>query len=463
MKQYAVCLLGLSLSMVACSGQSPQQDETASSSESDYARKHWGGGTSGADAGTSTTTSDGGASQSNDASTSTQNDSGTSTTSCIGGDLMNKLGKKQMLVGATMADTSASAAPWDFRYLYIAGGLMDSSNVCSSCATSCTSNGVTCSSSGPGCAWWGCWQWDQQPPGQYARDFVAKAQQGGQIPMFTYDVLLQASGVAEGTAEATQAATNVAFMTRYYSDWRLLLQAIGSSRAFIHIEPDFWGYAQNASSNPHASAAVASANATDCGSQENSIAGMGRCMIAMARKFAPNALVGLHASSWSTGVEVAYNAQTSVNVAAEAQKTASFLTACGADVSDFIVVEASDRDAGYYDSVGNPHWWDATNTKLPTFHQDFAWLKALSEAANKPLFEWQIPVGNMSLANTSNAWRDNRADYFFAHMDELTAAHVFAVGYGAGASGMTTPESDNGHLISLDQSYVSSGGRAFCP
>ena len=376
---------------------------------------------------------------------------------------MNKLGKTRMLVGATMADASATAAPWDFRYLYIAGGLMDSSNVCSSCATSCTSGGVTCASSGPGCAWWGCWQWDQQPPGQYARDFVAKAQGNGQIPMITYDVLLQASGVAEGTAEATQAATNVAFMTRYFSDWRLLLQAIGSSTAFLHIEPDFWGYAQQASSNAHAAAAVASANPTDCASQENSIAGMGRCMIAMARKYAPNALVGLHASSWSTGVDVAYNKQSSLNVAGEAQKTAAFLTACGADVSDFVVVEASDRDAGYYDSLGKPHWWDATNTTLPTFHQDFAWLKALAEAANKPLFEWQIPVGNMSLANTWNAWRDNRVDYFFAHMDELAAAHVFAVGYGAGATGMTTPESDSGHVIAKDQAYVSGGGQPFCP
>jgi hypothetical protein len=399
-----------------------------------------------------------------DASVNVGSDAGSATaSSCIGGDLMNKLGKKRMLVGATMKDASATAAPWDFRYLYIAGGLMDSSNVCSSCATNCTSNGVTCASSGSGCAWWGCWQWDQQAPGQYARDFVAKAKGNGQIPMFTYDVLLQASGVAEGTAEATQAATNVAFMTRYLSDWRLLLQAIGTSTAFLDIEPDFWAYAQQASSNAHAAAAVASANPTDCASQENSIAGMGRCMIAMARKYAPNALVGLHASSWSTGVEVAYNTQASLDVAGEAKKTAAYLTACGADVSDFIVVEASDRDAGYYDSIGKPHWWDPTNATLPTFHQDFAWLKVLAEAANKPLFEWQIPIGNMSLPNTTNAWRDNRVDYFFAHMDELAAAHVFAVGYGAGASGMTTPESDGSHLIGKEQAYVSGGGQAFCP
>ena len=456
--KYAICFVGMSLVTLACSGQSPQ-DGTTSSTEEEYARLHR------RDAGAtsdSSAQSDGATAQ-NDAGSSSSSDGSSASSSCIGSDVMKKLGKSRMLVGATMADASATAAPWDFRYLYIAGGLMDSSNVCSSCASNCTSNGVTCASSGPGCGWWGCWQWDQQAPGQYARDFVAKAQSNNQIPMITYDVLLEASGVTEGTAEATQAARNVSFMTRYFSDWRLLLQAIGNSTAFLHIEPDFWGYAEQASSDPHASAAVATANPTDCATQENSIAGMGRCMIAMARKYAPNALVGLHASSWSTGVDVAYNTQSSLNVAAQAQTTAAYLTACGADVSDFIVVEASDRDAGYYDTLGNPHWWDATNTTLPTFHQDFAWLKALAEAANKPLFEWQIPVGNMSLANTTNAWHDNRVDYFFSHMNELAAAHVFAVAYGAGASGMTTPESDSGNLIAKDKAYVSGGGQTFCP
>jgi hypothetical protein len=450
----------MSLLALACGGTSPPSaDEDAGSTENDvlFADAH--------PASDARATSDASATTSDsDASTNSANDASTSASStCIGSDLMNKLGKKRMLVGATMADASASAAPWDFRYLYIAGGLMDSSDVCSTCASSCTSNGVTCASSGPGCAWWGCWQWDQQAPGQYARDFVSKAKAGGQIPMITYDVLLEASGVAEGTAEATQAARNVSFMTRYFADFRLLLQALGSSVAFLHVEPDFWGYAEQASPDAHAQAAVATANPTDCASQENSIAGMGQCMIAMARKYAPNALVGLHASSWSTGVEVAYNTQSSLDVAAEAKKTAAFLTACGAGASDFIVVEASDRDAGYYDTIGKPHWWDATNTTLPTFHQDFAWLKALAEAANKPLFEWQIPIGNMSLPNTTSAWHDNRVDYFFAHMNELAAAHVFAVAYGAGASGMTTPESDGGHLTSMDQAYVSSGGQALCP
>src|SRR5258707_702829 len=65
-----------------------------------------------------------------------------------------------------------------------------------------------------------------------------------QIPMVTYYQILQASGVAEGSAEVTMAATNQTFMSRYYADWRFLLQKIGPSVAILHVEPDFWGYAE---------------------------------------------------------------------------------------------------------------------------------------------------------------------------------------------------------------------------
>ena len=396
------------------------------------------------------------------ATTTTTPDAATAK-SCIGSSLMQKLGRSRVLVGATMADSSATAAPWDFRYLYIAGGLFDSSNVCSSCASSCTSQNVDCSNNGPGCPWWGCWQSDQQAPGQFLRDFLTKVEGDKQLPMITYDTLLEASGVPEGTAEATEAATNVSFMTRYFADFRFMLQQIGSATVFLHLEPDFWGYAQKASPDPHAGAAVASADPTDCGAYENSIAGMGQCMIAMTRKYAPNALVGLHGSPWGTGVDCAFNSSPTLDVAAEAKKTAAYLVACGADKSDFIVVEASDRDAGYYDTLGSSHWWDATNATLPSFHQDLAWLKSLAEGADLPLLDWQMPIGNMSLANTSGAWHDNRVDYFFGHMDELAAAHVFAIAYGAGASGMTTPETDNGNIIGKEKAYAQAGGQLFCP
>jgi hypothetical protein len=386
------------------------------------------------------------------------------------------LGKSHMIVGGAMQDATAAMAAFDLRYDYISGGLFDGSTPCASCASGCTTGGGahSCANSNScGCAWWGCWQYDQDPPGAFARSFdstCAKASPA-QIPMYSYYQILQGSGVQEGSAEVTSAANNAPLMSRYFADWRFLLQQIGSTAAILHIEPDFWGYAQQYATShggltAHAiPAAVASANATDCGSIENSIAGMGQCMVSMVRKYAPHALVGLHASAWSTNTDVAGNTSASFNVAGEAAKTATFLAACGESSADLVVVETSDRDAGYYQTVQSRNtWWDDTNATLPDFHQDFAWVKALTEALGKPALYWQTPLGNASQNNTANHYKDNRVDYFFGHMSELAGAHAIGVAFGAGAGDQTTPESDGGNLVTRAKAYYSSasGGKSLC-
>jgi hypothetical protein len=110
---------------------------------------------------------------------------------CIGSALLSSLGKKSILVGASMTDATAALAPFDGRYTYLSRGLFDGAAPCASCASGCTSGGTSCSNAA-GCGWWGCWQYDQDPPGQYAVSFVATNEkatwQGAankQIPMFT--------------------------------------------------------------------------------------------------------------------------------------------------------------------------------------------------------------------------------------------------------------------------------------
>jgi hypothetical protein len=384
------------------------------------------------------------------------------------------------MLGGSMAAMTATQAPFDLQYQYISGGLQDGTGPCASCATGCTSNNgaKNCSNSGGGCAWWGCWQYDQDPPGEYVRTFDSTCadEKPAQVPMITYYQLLQSSGVTEGAPEVTQAATDATFMARYFADWRFLLQQIGMTTgqggALLHIEPDFWGYAEQHASDPTTEqAAVATANAMDCGSMPNTIAGMGQCMIAMVRKYAPHALVALHASAWSTNMDVAGNTDPNLDVAGEAQKTATFLSACGENNADFVVVETSDRDAGYYQCQGRPNaFWDANNVTLPTFHQDFAWVKALTEALNKPALYWQTPLGNMTVADvcpepTSGTitWHDNRVDYFLGHMSELAAAHAVGAAFGAGAGDQTTPETDGNNLVTKAKAYYAAGGQALCP
>lgn len=387
--------------------------------------------------------------------------------SCLGSSALAALGKTHLLVGGSFtAAATAKLAPFDLQYEYISGGLPDGSGPCSSCASGCTTNGTTCANSGPGCAWWGCWQYDQDPPGDYVRTFdsTCAGETPAQIPMLTYYQILQSSGVTEGAPEVTQAATDATFMARYFADWRFLLQQIGSNVALLHIEPDFWGYAEQHASDPTTlPAAVASANPTDCGSMPNTIAGMGRCMIAMVRIYAPKALVALHASAWSTDIDVSLNTSTTLDVAAEAAKTAAFLAACGEADADYIVVETSDRDAGYYQTVeGKDTWWDDTNAKLPDFTQDFAWVKALTEALSKPALWWQTPLGNASQNNTTNHYQDNRVDYFLTHMSQRAAAHGIGAAFGAGASTQTDPETDGGNFVAKASAYYTAGGQPLC-
>src|SRR5207302_7237797 len=116
-------------------------------------------------------------------------------TSCIASPILSDLGTKQrLLVGADMSESVAELAPFDIRYLYLAGGLADGSGPCASCGSSCTAGGVTCSaSSGVACGWWGCWQDPSLAPGQYLRDHLRRTQASGQIPLISYYQLLQTS------------------------------------------------------------------------------------------------------------------------------------------------------------------------------------------------------------------------------------------------------------------------------
>jgi hypothetical protein len=317
----------------------------------------------------------------------------------------------------------------------------------------------------------------------YATYFLegAAAATPAQIPMFTYYELLQTaqatiSGFQEGTAEATEAATNTGIMTRYYNDWRFLLQQIGSAKALLHIEPDFWGYVRQAGDPTTLPAAVGSVNSVDCASLPSTIAGMGQCMIAMVRKYAPNAFVGLHASAW----DVVGTTSTGTAITSDAQAVATVLTACGQSKADFVVVETSDRDAGYYQIVESKDtWWDPTDKALPDFAQDLTWIKALTEALGEPALYWQTPLGNSMGTNTNDSYKDNRVDYFFggsattvesgaavtvpAHWSDLAAAHVVGVAFGAGAGAQTTPDTDNGNLASKTKAYIAAGGQALCP
>jgi len=331
-----------------------------------------------------------------------------------------------------MEDSSATSAPFDVRYRYLA-----SSAAPTSCLNSCSS---ACGS------WWGCWQDQTQAPGQYALWHISTSQANSQIPMFTYYIQLNTAGNVEGASQVSK-LTDAALMKRYFDDWRFLLQTIGNNKTILHIEPDLWGFVRQANSNPSLVPAVVQSANSDCSTYENSAAGMAKCMIAMARKYAPNSLVGLHVSPW--------NFQSS----GDAATVGAFMKALGAANGDFVATDPSDRDAGYYETVkGNAAaWWDETKAK-----QYLAWSKALAETIGKPTVLWQVPLGNAAQNNTKNHYKDNRVDWLFANASSVASAHIAGLFFGAGQEEQTTPETDGGNLIAKTNSYIRAGGQPLC-
>lgn len=343
-------------------------------------------------------------------------------------------GKSRILIGAQMEDTTATSAKFDVRYRYLAGGARPAGTCTSSCSSACGN-------------WWGCWQDYSQTPGQYVLWHISTSQANSQIPMITYYEQLNTSGNVEGTTQVSK-LNDSGVMTRYFDDWRYLLQTIGNNKVILHIEPDLWGFVRSVNSNPAAvPAAVTASNSTDCAAYENSATGVATCMIAMARKYAPNSIVGLHVSPWN------YTSST------DAAAAGTFMKALGAANGDFIASDPADRDAGYYETVkGNAAaWWDDAKAR-----QYLAWSKTVAETVGKPTVLWQVPLGNSSQNNTANHYKDNRVDWLFANTSSVAAAHIAGLFFGAGESTQTTPETDGGNLIAKTTSYMGAGGQALC-
>ncbi len=410
--------------------------------------------------------------------------------SCLASAILTALGKNHFLTGFTSEDGTTQTAPFDLRYQYLSAGIPDAGVPCTKCDASCTSGGDPH-------AWWGCYN---SPPGDFIHE--QKILAGNQTLMLTYYELFQSASLKanpahptydaryatfqEGVDEVVIAANDPVFMKAYFNDWRFVLQQVGSNVIMLHFEPDFWGFAEQQNLDAHAlPAAVASANPSDCPCLENSIAGMGQCVIAMTRKYAPNALISLHASAWASNKDVLSNTDAGLDVAAEANKTVAFLKACGQDQADFITADLSNADADFYEVYYNDssRTWH-TDTTLPNFAQADIFTATISQGLGKPLLWWQVPVGNAGLSDAENGvcdpgpsfsgpvggtgagsatFKDNRVDYFFANMSELIASGVFGVAYGPGLGCDTTFNTDGGNLINKTTSYAGGGYTSVCP
>ena len=180
----------------------------------------------------------------------------------------------------------------------------------------------------------------------------------------------------------------------------------------------------------------------------NTVQGMGLAFLKLRDKYAPNAVLAIHASSWGSGVDIATDHRTTVDPAAEADAVVAFINKAGIVGNpsgitpwDVIFNDVADHDAGWYGALTNDHWWDRNNAVFPNFTRWLAFMSRMHADTGLPLVEWQVPAGNQyfkTMNNTDGHYQDNRAEYFIAHPTQLTAAGIVAVLFGAGNAGQTS-------------------------
>ena len=301
--------------------------------------------------------------------------------------------------------------------------------------------------------------------GDYPKFFAATADQHAATPMFTY---YQLALELENHNDAV--LNDATRMHQYLADVRLLFTKIaGTGKASaVQFEPDFFGYLEQraamGTSPDQLPAKVHFVDMPECAALPETASGLMHCVVVLARAVAPLARIGFHASMWGAYYDVT---DPNADIESSGRTVAMFLASVGADGTDFVTVETSDRDAGFWETSGGgstcsitggtrgPVYWDETNVALPNFAQHMRWVKALTGALQRPALEWQTPMGlpSATCGGSDQHWRDDRAHYFFGHVGDLVDSGVAGMAFGTGAGGQTNLATDGDALKAALTAY----------
>ncbi|MDD5369236.1 MAG: hypothetical protein PHQ40_09130 [Anaerolineaceae bacterium] len=278
--------------------------------------------------------------------------------------------------------------------------------------------------------------------------FVHQAWGKNYVPMVTvYMILGVPPNCGESSTCYAQKLQNAGTVREYLDSLaRAAREAKGSQPVIFNLEPDFYGYMQQLSNSAGRPAGVRANDpssypvALNIAGYPNTLAGFGGYLVDLIHNTAPNALVAPMASMWAVNGDP--QSVTDVQAIDMGRSTARFIAAMGGDRADALVVEWSDRDAGF----GLRPWWDDTDRETPRPTRAILWENALSHTVQKRLFLWQVPVGNMSQNDTCNHYRDNRVAYAFSHPRDLMDAGVIGVLFGGGMDCMTGVTTDGGFV-----------------
>jgi hypothetical protein len=330
---------------------------------------------------------------------------------------------------------TGSGVPWRYRYQYLSGGVNTG----------------------------GGWETWNSPAGAFAGFYMNASMGGGYIPVFSYYEICQshpANCVGDQLADDYNNVNNTTTMNAYYANFKLLMQqaATYAHLVVVHVEPDFWGFMEQKAAGGSASTVSASVNSSgfaDTSGIPNTVQGFAEALLHIRDLYATNVVLAIHASMWSSGVDVASSTDASLDTIGAADATAAFLNSAGVASNpygstwDAVFNDVDDHDAAWWEAQGadnrySTHWWDPTNTTFPNFSRYLAWVSELHAKTARQQIVWQVPEGNQYFLTENNQcghYQDNVAQYFIGHPKSLAAAGLVAVLFGAG-NGCQTNNTD---------------------
>jgi hypothetical protein len=291
--------------------------------------------------------------------------------------------------------------------------------------------------------------WSDSPAGgdgAFVDTFARSADAHGTTPMFTLYAM------ADEDEDNMHVLSDPGYMGAFWTGARMLFQRLGAygKPSVVHLEPDFWGFAQRASPDGTHPVLV-KRFASECRDATDDLRGMARCLLELARTYAPAAAVGFHASAW----------------AGTPASIVRFFRAIGADGADLVVTDVADRDAGCWERGTDPQcqgpkltglYLDETNRTSPNFHEELAWAKEIHDGLGLPVLWWQVPLGvpRDRAGGRTDHYRDNHVHYMFDHVDELIDAGGVGAVFGAKVPHQTTIATDGGQFKAAVARYFQS-------
>jgi hypothetical protein len=288
------------------------------------------------------------------------------------------------------------------------------------------------------------------PSGGLATNFITQSNAIGMRAAFNIYMLQEDAGADVAIANMA----SLTFMQQYFWNIRDVAQKANGNKVVFVIEPDTWGYLikkcfgvgpTNAGGNATIRPNLVFCNVNNLGyaplaGLPNTMAGMAQGIIKMIRTYAPDAYIGFHTNHWAcwsngaTGAsclgagvppgiffqcqaglpfwnnsDIDYNANFQI---AWYQELLGGSSAC--DRGDFLVVEKYGFDEGgrwiAFGAGASVLYYG--NTEYQKWRY---WSKKLAQGLNMPLLGWQTPIGNSTLPNTMQKYKDTFMENFFAN------------------------------------------------